>query len=103
MAKVIDNPKGFKVIQIRGVELMKFTPMAMGICDYCGQASLDGFYIAVLNSYYCPKCYEEWCKRAEYFDEDRPFEESNFNRMLAQLKQHDLLEVENENIANQRV
>lgn len=92
MAKIIDNPKGFKVIAIRGIELMKFIPMAMGICDYCGQASFDGFYIPVLNSYYCPKCYEEWCKRAEYYEEDRPYEENNFNKMLAQLKQHNLLE-----------
>ena len=92
MAKIIDNPKGFKVIAIRGIELMKFIPMAMGICDYCGQVSFDGFYIPVLNAYYCSKCYDDWCKRAEYYEEDRPYEENNFNKMLAQLKQHNLLE-----------
>ena len=56
MAKVINNSKGFKVIQVKAVELIGVIPHAMGICDYCGQASLDGYYIAVLNSYYCSDC-----------------------------------------------
>lgn len=94
MAKVINNSKGFKVIQVKAVELIGVIPHAMGICDYCGQASLDGYYIAVLNSYYCSDCYNDWCKRAEYFEEDRPYEENSFNRMLGLLKSKGLIEDE---------
>ena len=92
MAKIIESDKGFKIIQVKAVELMQTIPMALGICDYCGSASLNGFYIAVLNSYYCPKCYEEWIKRAKHYKEDRPFEEKNFNRMIAALEKNNLME-----------
>ena len=100
MAKIVSNAKGFKVIEIKAVELMEVVPQSVGICDYCGQASLDGYYIAVLNAYYCPTCYNSWCKRAEYFEEDRPYEENSFNRMLMWLKEKNLLEEENADLKN---
>jgi hypothetical protein len=96
MAKIVKNAKGFKVIQIKAVELMEIIPQSIGMCDYCGQASLDGYYIAVLNAYYCPACYNNWCKRAEYYEEDRPYEEKSFNRTVALLKEKNLLEEETE-------
>ena len=65
MAKIVSNSKGFKVIEIKAVELM-----------------------------------EGWCKRAEYFEEDRPYEENSFNRMVTWLKEKNLLEEENADLKN---
>ena len=37
-----------------------------------------GYYIAVLNQWYCPKCYDEFCKRAKYYQEDTGTEKRNY-------------------------
>ena len=49
-----------------------------GICDYCGKVSDNGYYIAVLNSWYCPKCYKRWRTSARPYDSDKPIERRNF-------------------------
>lgn len=53
----------------------------LGICDWCNSASSVGFYIAVLNQWYCPKCYQSWCQRATYYPEDAEIENRNFINM----------------------
>jgi len=80
MAKIIENPKGFKVIEISRSELVGRLAEygSVGICDSCGSTDINGFYIAVLNQWFCPKCYEEWMKRAVYYHEDADFENSRF-------------------------
>ena len=67
------NEKGFTVYEMTGVETMEFG--GYGICDYCNRAALKGYLIPVLNHYYCEKCYNNWLERAEYYEEDRWFEE----------------------------
>lgn len=81
MAQIKENKKGFKVIQISQKELVEKLGEhgAVGICDYCGKAASNGYYIAVLNSWYCPHCYIEWYNRATYYKEDKNIEERNFN------------------------
>ena len=49
-----------------------------GICDYCNTPAEKGYYIAVLNQWYCPKCYDEFCKRAKYYQEDTGTEKRNY-------------------------
>ena len=49
-----------------------------GICDYCGTPSVNGYYIAVLNKWYCPKCYEDFKKLAVWRHHDHVIEERNF-------------------------
>ena len=79
MAEIVKETQ-FKVIKLTVKELQEVEGgYALGICDWCGEASFDGYYIAVLNRYYCPKCYEEWLKRAKYYPEDKPREDKNFN------------------------
>lgn len=80
MAKIIDNKKGFKVIQVDASECIKaFGAGSLGICDRCGQPSFGaGYYVAVLNCWYCPSCYDDWMKRAIRYDEDIPIEEKNY-------------------------
>jgi len=93
MAEIVKDVK-FKVIKLKLVELIEINPYAMGICDSCGQASFDGYYIAVLNSYYCPKCYEDWLKRAVYYPEDAPIEEKNFAFWKNELQKKGFLDAE---------
>lgn len=76
MAEVVKNDKGFKVIHCSITEIVDLG--GLGICDYCNNASYHGFYIAVLNAWYCPKCYERWHKEAVYYPEDKPIEDKNF-------------------------
>lgn len=80
MAKIVENPKGFKVIEAPRIEVVERLAEygAVGICDYCGDSDTNGYYIAVLNRWYCPKCYREWQQRAVRYTEDIPFEERHF-------------------------
>lgn len=76
MAKVIDNEKGFKVIECTISETTKFC--GAGICDSCNNADFVGFLICALNSWYCKNCFVEWEKRSTYYIEDQPTENRNF-------------------------
>ena len=68
MAKVYENKKGFKVIQA-----------TVGICDSCGSSNCqDGFYIAVLNCWYCSDCFHKWYARAKRYASDEYVENKNF-------------------------
>lgn len=69
MANIKDNKKGFKVIQISRKELVEELGQygAIGICDYCNETASTGYYIAVLNQWFCPKCYQAWYHRATYY------------------------------------
>ena len=73
MARKFINEKGFTVYEMTGAETMKFG--GYGICDYCNEGAVKGYLIPVLNHYYCEECYNNWLKRAEYYEEDRWFEE----------------------------
>lgn len=62
MARIINNIKGFKVIEISSIEM--FAIGCGNICDHCEKTSENGYYVAVLNRWFCPACYEEWRKHA---------------------------------------
>jgi hypothetical protein len=62
----------------------------LGICDYCGKAHKNGFYISVLNKWYCTEDYENFIERAINHPEDRNIEEINYLRTLK------LLNIKNE-------
>lgn len=53
MAKIVDNPKRFKVIELSRNGLAKIG--GIGICDRCNGTSNTGYYVAVLNCRFCPK------------------------------------------------
>ena len=42
---------------------------------FINEKGFTGYLIPVLNHYYCEKCYNEWVESAEYYEEDRWFEE----------------------------
>ena len=69
MAKIIENKKGFKVIKTTGRELLKIG--CGDICDNCNKTSKNGYFVAVLNRWFCPTCYKKWYKFAtNYATED---------------------------------
>lgn len=86
MAKIVENEKGFRLIEISSEEMREIHPEMKGedwfpICDSCGRSGLKkGIYIAVLNRWLCPKCYEKWYSAAVRYPGDARIEESNFNR-----------------------
>lgn len=83
MAKIIENKKGFKIIRIDRSELIERLAGygCVGICDRCSSHSVAGYYIAVLNQWFCQNCFYDWYITAVNYPEDRRIEESNFNRM----------------------
>lgn len=76
MAKEVNCGK-FLVIEASAAE-MAAALGSPGICDYCGNHSRNGYLISVLNSWYCPKCFERWKLRAEYCPQDKDIEEKNY-------------------------
>lgn len=81
MAKIYENEKGFKVIEVTAREMLKIG--CGNICDHCGEQQLDnGYYVAVLNLWMCPTCFEMWYEDATNYatsnnDDDR-VERKNF-------------------------
>lgn len=81
MAQIVSNEKQFKVIEMSTPEVATVFG-GMGICDWCGKAHTKGFYIAVLNHWYCKKDYEFFLERAKNYKEDRSIEDLNFQRVI---------------------
>jgi hypothetical protein len=79
LATIIDNPKGFKVINLSLGEANRAYG-GYGICDSCNKAAINLYYIAVLNNCYCKKCYDKFCERATYYAEDAAIEKQNFEK-----------------------
>lgn len=80
MAKKVKNEKGFLVLEITRGELLDALAEygSIGICDSCGLPVKKGYYIAVLNQWFCEDCYEEWLTGATRYVEDIPYEEKWF-------------------------
>ena len=81
MAKIIENEKGFKVIEISAKEMLQIG--CFNMCDRCGEQHFgNGYYVAVLNCWLCPTCYMEWYEEAtnhaEGNNNDAKVEEKNF-------------------------
>lgn len=82
MAKVVDNYKGFKVLEITRQEMMdKLTRYGcLGICDMCHRPTSVGYYVAVINQWMCKGCYNDFIKSIDRYEEDMKIENKNFNR-----------------------
>lgn len=82
MATIHENTKGFKIIKCKRREIIEVFG-GKGICDSCGKPSIEGYYIAVLNQWFCPQCYKEWYEDAYNYaiesSDDRRVEDKNFN------------------------
>lgn len=88
MAKVIESKKGFKLIQCTTVDVAQVFGGA-GICDRCNDAPQTGVYIAVLNAWYCKKCFEDWHETATNHESDRDIENKNFEHYKPLFEEND--------------
>ena len=81
MAYIYNNKKGFKVIRTenRAEALMLG---GAGVCDWCNIKSKTGYYVAVLNHWYCDACFHDFYCRAVFYKEDMKIEMKNYNRFL---------------------
>ena len=87
MAEIIENEKGFKVIKMSRTEVNQVFG-GFGICDYCSTIESEGYYIAVLNHWYCEKDYKRFLENAINYPEDQRIEKINFvnTKQLLNLK-----------------
>ena len=76
MEKIVEFDR-FKVIKASAKEMFEAVG-SPGICDYCSERPEHGYYIAVLNKWFCPKCWKEFKKRTVWYPEDAQIEERNF-------------------------
>ena len=84
MAHKHKNEKGFLVIRTEQSEITCLG--GLGICDDCNQKSHTGYLIAVLNRWFCDKCFTEWYNRAKYYKEDRHIEKRTFEYYKSKLE-----------------
>ncbi|HEY6143721.1 MAG TPA: hypothetical protein VIV55_09955 [Flavobacterium sp.] len=84
MAKIIENDKNFKIIEVSESEV-KNKIGGFGICDSCNGFFGKFKYIAVLNSCYCQECYDKWYEEAINYPEDQKYEDMCHTRMLTTL------------------
>jgi hypothetical protein len=85
MAKIIENAKGFKAIEVSLEEIQeKFG--GLGICDSCNAHTPTAIYVPVLNYCLCLRCYDEWSEIAINYPEDLWFEDKMFKLRKEQLE-----------------
>ena len=83
----VDNVKGFKVINdVPRKVLETATGAEKCICDECLSSPDTGYYVAVLNRWFCPTCYKHWMACARRYGEDAAIEERNYNFYMKLLK-----------------
>ncbi|MBQ2397625.1 MAG: hypothetical protein II304_11430 [Bacteroidales bacterium] len=87
MAKQLQNNKGFLVIQMPWREYVAITD-SFGQCFCCGDYDSDMifYYVATVDSFFCPKCYELWYSSAVNYKVDRPKEQYNFVSIKNKIK-----------------
>lgn len=82
--EIINNDKKFYILKIHRITLLYID--SPGICDSCNSTPAKGYYIAVLNHWYCQACYDEWYKYAKNYPSDREYETTNFKNMIIAVK-----------------
>lgn len=57
---------------------MKQAVGSPGICDMCMKRPETGFYIAVINRWLCPECFEDFKRNRKWYPEDAVVEQRNY-------------------------
>ena len=89
MAIQYQNDKRFLIIKMTWREYVAATD-TWGWCDLCGTNDFTqtgyGYYIPVINQWYCQKCYEQWYEGATHYRVDIEKERQAFNEMKSKLE-----------------
>lgn len=82
------NNKGFLVLEVSRERMLDRLEKygCQGICDTCLASPEVGYYVAVLNSWLCKECFDEWYADAGRYTEDIRIEERNYERYKEYLK-----------------
>ena len=81
------NDKNLLIIKMTWREYVAITD-SFGICDCCGTQQFDnrGYYVALVNDWYCPTCLDAYLKGAKRYSVDLEKERYNFNNVVSKLK-----------------
>lgn len=79
--KDFKSKQGYKILSFKLTTLIEIHKGAMGICDSCNKAGFDGYYIPVLNRWYCESCFKEFEERTPFYEDDLEYENLNYNNM----------------------
>lgn len=74
----IVNEQSFRILKVYKKELEEATRQKQCCCDECLSTPEYGYYVAVLNRWLCPKCFNHWLKYAVRYKEDILVEERNY-------------------------
>lgn len=85
--RAFQTKKGFLIIPFTNREIREISNIPMAVCDSCSKHNVElGYYIPVLNQWFCKECYDDWHNRATFYQEDRKFEERNFIDLIQYAK-----------------
>lgn len=84
MATIIENEKGFKVIEVSFSEIQSWG--GLGICDKCNTFITPQYFVAALNWCLCETCYKDFTERQTPYLEDKWYEDKKFEEMKNFLK-----------------
>ena len=79
------NEQGFRILKVTKEELEIATDQECCFCDSCMKTPEYGYYVAVLNCWLCPQCFNRWLNNAIRYPEDTEVEERNYQRYRALL------------------
>lgn len=76
----IKNNNGYIILIVSRDEQQKINGRTMSVCDSCNNPiERNGYIIPVLNRMYCSKCTKEFEDHGQFYVEDVPVEEANYN------------------------
>lgn len=87
MATQLNNEKRFLIIHMTWREYVAASDK-FGWCDLCSTDDFEhgGYYIPVIDQWYCEKCYKAWYDTAAHYKVDMEEERYRFNEMRNKLK-----------------
>ena len=85
MARKIENDKKFYIIRMTVQEAIA-TMDCFGECNLCGDGCEYGYYIPVINQFYCETCYDAWYRTATRYKSEIYNETKRYNAMVEKLK-----------------
>lgn len=93
MANKYENEKRFLIYKMSWREYVAATE-SWGLCDCCGEADFDtgGYYVALIDSWFCQKCFDAYISGAKRYSVDLEKERNNWNKMTQKLRDLGCLE-----------
>lgn len=90
MANPVKNDKRFLIIEMTWREYVAAQD-CWGWCCLCGTNDFSdnggvGFYIPVINQWYCKNCYDQWYAGATHYRVDIEKERQSYNEMKSKLE-----------------